>query len=545
MALSIRVSEWEKGNMDEIKNEVKQIPQEKFAFVNSSAIIHDEKFETKPIGYFRDAFRRFRKNKGSVVAAIIILFLVLFAFIVPLASGNVARNERVSYYSKMGPRTTWGYNIGINGSYKKDYNENLLLNNYAIGVAAEYRYDAETNTEKHATFEEGKSSYYQPVVKLGDAFEVQQGKTTKTLYYANVDSYLSVGFIYVELTNDQYTKLVDFEKTVDYKIMYPMIDTTSEYCFNPSDPNFWYATSKSNKTKGAPLDKSRHIQHLEDGNVEFNDIYLRKDGVPQFYVRYGGGTEETASYRVRVLYYNYYRYLYGSEPNYIFGTDSQGYDMAYRLATGMRLSFILSVLVSAINFVIGALYGATEGYYGGAVDLILERVSDILVEVPFIVVATLFQLHLSSKVGPFPSLVFAFILTGWIGTASRVRSQFYRFKNSEYVFAARTLGASDMRVMWRHIFPNTLGTIITSSVLVIPGVIFSESMLSYLGIIVLGTATSTSLGTLLSEASTLWITYPHLMIFPAIVISLLMICFNLFGNGLRDAFNPTLRGADE
>ena len=112
--------------MNEIKDELKHIPHEKFAFVNSDANIHDEKFETKPIGYFKDAFRRFRKNKGSVVAAFIILFLVLFAFIVPLASGAVARNERISYYSKMGPRTTWGYNIGINGSYKKDYNENLM-----------------------------------------------------------------------------------------------------------------------------------------------------------------------------------------------------------------------------------------------------------------------------------------------------------------------------------------------------------------------------------------------------------------------------------
>ena len=136
-------------------------------------------------------------------------------------------------------------------------------------------------------------------------------------------------------------------------------------------------------------------------------------------------------------------------------------------------------------------------------------------------------------------------MTGWIGTAASVRSQFYRYKNQEYVLAARTLGASDRRIMWKHIFPNTLGTLITSSVLVIPGVIFSESMLSYLGIVKLGGATTTSLGTLLSDASSIWTSYPSLMIFPALIISLLMICFNLFGNGLRDAFNPQLRGSDE
>ena len=111
--------------------------------------------------------------------------------------------------------------------------------------------------------------------------------------------------------------------------------------------------------------------------------------------------------------------------------------------------------------------------------------------------------------------------------------------------AARTLGARDRRLIWKHIFPNTLGTIITSSALVIPGVILTESMLSFLGIITLGGADQTSLGTLLSDASGIWTDYPHLMLYPAIVIALLMICFNLFGNGLRDAFNPALRGVED
>ena len=143
------------------------------------------------------------------------------------------------------------------------------------------------------------------------------------------------------------------------------------------------------------------------------------------------------------------------------------------------------------------------------------------------------------------ALLFAFVITGWIGIASRVRSQFYRFKNQEYVLSARTLGAGDLRLMFRHIFPNTLGTIITSSALIIPGVIFSESMLSYLGIVNLRGAGTASLGTMLSDGQTLLSSYPHVLFFPAMVISLLMISFNLFGNGLRDAFNPSLRGVEE
>ena len=248
---------------------------------------------------------------------------------------------------------------------------------------------------------------------------------------------------------------------------------------------------------------------------------------------------------MRVLYYNYYRYKNGFEPNYILGTDSQGYDLALRMAGGIKLSLLVAICVSFINFIIGAVYGAIEGYYGGLTDLIMERISDILSGVPFIIVATLFQIHLAAKVGAVPSLLFAFVLTGWIGTAARVRTQFYRFKNQEYVMAARTLGARDSRIIWKHIFPNSLGTIITSCALVIPGVINSESMLSYLGIVKLGSAGSTSLGTLLSDASSIWTNYPHLMIYPALILSLLMICFNLFGNGLRDAFNPSLRGVED
>ena len=177
--------------------------------------------------------------------------------------------------------------------------------------------------------------------------------------------------------------------------------------------------------------------------------------------------------------------------------------------------------------------------------MFIERVIDILARVPFMVVATLFQLHLAAKVGPVVSMLFAFVLTGWIGMAGTVRMQFYRFKGQEYILAARTLGASDGRLMFKHIFPNALGTIITSSVLVIPGVIFSESSLTYLGIVNLDSSTMTSVGTMLANARQYLSSYPHIILFPALFISLLEISFNLFGNGLRDAFNPALRGSDE
>ena len=129
--------------------------------------------------------------------------------------------------------------------------------------------------------------------------------------------------------------------------------------------------------------------------------------------------------------------------------------------------------------------------------------------------------------------------------AALTRKQFYRFKSQEFVFAARTLGASDKRLMFKHIFPNAMGTIITSCALVIPSVIRSETNLTYLGIINIADFAGSSIGTLMSQGQTSMTTSPHAMFFPAIYFALLLICFNLFGNGLRDAFNPATRGVED
>ena len=349
------------------------------------------------------------------------------------------------------------------------------------------------------------------------------------------------------MEQSEYQAILDYEAETGIHVMYPLIDD-NKYTQDPLDANFWYKSSKGTPVYLNENGKAKKIAVDEFGvpDHELEDNYLRdENGNVVYYQFSGGGTFETAQYKIRVLYYNYFQFKNGFEPNYLMGTDSQGYDLALRMAGGIKLSLLLAVCVSVINFVLGAMYGAVEGYYGGVLDLTLERIADVLYNVPFVVVATLFQIHLAKKVGAVPSLIFAYVLTGWIGTAHRVRTQFYRFKNQEYVMAARTLGAKDSRIIWKHIFPNSLGTIITSCALVIPSVIMTESMLSYLGIVKLGGSGQTSLGTLLSDASSIWTNYPHLMLYPALIISLLMICFNLFGNGLRDAFNPALRGVEE
>lgn len=234
-----------------------------------------------------------------------------------------------------------------------------------------------------------------------------------------------------------------------------------------------------------------------------------------------------------------YKYLgYKSMPLHLFGTDREGKDVLKNVFAGLRTSLLLGTLVALINIAFGVLWGSISGYFGGWVDLMMERFTDILVGIPWIVLMTVLCIKLGQN---FFVFALALCLTGWIGTESITRSQFYRYKGREYVLAARTLGASAPRLIFRHILPNAVGPIITSSVLMIPSTIFSEATISYLG---LGLQNLSSLGVILSDAQKNLSVYPYQMMIPAVIISLLMICFNLFGNGLRDAFNPSLKGSE-
>ena len=511
------------------KNNIPNIPAEKFRFVADSERMHDQKFDTKQISYFRDAFNRFCKNKSSVVAAIIICCLVLYAIFVPIfceTSYSLALTDTLYLnYTKLTPRCQLFVDLGVNfwdGCKTLTLSEANLKYYQAIGQ--------ETGTE---------------IIK--DITSTNVSSEGKVSYEARIDSYIANGFLYMTLTAEQYENLQNWQDQTGIQVIYPAVSDKTL-----TDANIWYQV---NKKFVAQLDADGNFQDIyrtsgKDGDYDS----LRIDGDPgiddptsadRYRYAYITGDTESVSYRCRIFMYTYFQYRYGFEPSFLFGTTGTGQDILTRLASGARFSLVFAICISAINLFIGAVYGAIEGYYGGAVDMLMERFSDVLSRVPFMVVVTLFQLHLAAKVGPIVSLLFAFVLTGWIGMAGTVRMQFYRFKGQEYVLASRVLGASDMRIMFRHIFPNSLGTIITSSVLVIPGVIFSESSLTYLGIVNLDSSTMTSVGTMLANARTFLTSYPHTILFPALFISLLEISFNLFGNGLRDAFNPSLRGADE
>ena len=509
--------------------ERKHIPAEKFQFVGENRKLHDQKFDTKQISYFRDAFNRFCKNKSSVAAAVIIICLVFYAIFVPIFCETTYSRDLTNTlylsYSKMLPKIQFFADNNIpfwDGASEMTVGESTFIAMNAI--------EAETG---------------HPVVK--DVVSVSEDAKGKKTYTVRADSYIKNGFTYMTLTQAQYADLQAWQNETGVQVIYPAVTDAKSL-----EANVWYETNR----KGVPqLDKEgnyKDIYRVSGNDGDYNS--LRIDGDPgqedpnaenRYRYAHITGTSEAMSYKVRVFLYTYFEYKFGYEPSFIFGTTAMGQDMLTRLASAARFSLIFAVCVAAINLSIGAVIGAIEGYYGGAVDMVMERIIDILARVPFMVVATLFQLHLAKKVGPVVSMLFAFVLTGWIGMAGTTRMQFYRYKGQEYVLASRVLGASDWRIMFRHIFPNSLGTIITSSVLVIPGVIFSESSLTYLGIVNLDSSTMTSVGTMLANGRQFLSTHPHVILFPALFISLLEISFNLFGNGLRDAFNPSLRGADE
>lgn len=543
---------------------INSIPQEMFEMVHEGERIGDVKLDTKPVGYFRDAWHRFKKNKASVAAACIILVIALFA-IIALFCAKFEMSEADGYYAKTRPKVDAFSNTNSgfwDGTYTSEQSDNGYIYYWSIAMGA-----MDKNGTGNISWEDAENFELNPVRKVLKTYEQSvagAGKKTQQFQKLRLDSYYELGFIYIEgITPQEYQNILSWQESTGITVLYPMIDEWNSDAFDPFNKNtpiaanMWYA----HDSRQNPLDANGKIMTLEQVRQKgLTPNYVMKvkedeNGVAitdehgdyVYEVSYFTRVGSTGNYKIRVLYYNYYQYLNGHTPSHAFGADSQGYDIFIRLAKGIRLSLLLAVCVSIINLTIGAIYGAIEGYYGGAVDMIMERVTDVLSGVPFIVLTSLFKLHFvdTGRTSAIGGLLFVFVLTGWIGTAYSVRMQFYRFKGQEYILAARTLGAKDARLMFRHIFPNSLGTLITSSVLVIPSVIFSETSLAYLGIINFNGLDMTSLGTMLNNGKLAGIDrFPHIIFFPALVISLLMISFNLFGNGLRDAFNPSLRGSE-
>ncbi|MBH0228790.1 oligopeptide ABC transporter permease [Halobacillus yeomjeoni] len=224
------------------------------------------------------------------------------------------------------------------------------------------------------------------------------------------------------------------------------------------------------------------------------------------------------------------------DQNFWFGTDGLGRDLWTRTWMGTRISLYIALLAATIDMIIGVAYGGISAYYGGRVDNYMQRIIEILVGIPNLVVVILMILILEPGI---LSITIALTITGWISMARIVRGQVLKLKNQEFVLASRTLGSKDNRILRKHLVPNVLGLIIINTMFTIPSAIFFEAFLSFIG---LGLPTPiASLGTLIDDGFKSLQIYPHILLFPAIVISLIMIAFNVLADGLRDAFDPKMR----
>ena len=224
------------------------------------------------------------------------------------------------------------------------------------------------------------------------------------------------------------------------------------------------------------------------------------------------------------------------DSEHILGTDIFGRDVWARLWYGTRISLLIGLSAAFINLFFGVTYGSISAIVGGNVDNVMQRIIELLVGIPSLIILILMMVALPKGIW---TIIIAISVTGWVNMARLVRASILRLKTQEFVLAARLLGTPTHKIILRHLVPNTVSVIVIQTMFSIPAAIFSEAFLSFIGLGI--TEPKASLGVLINVGYGSLRSYPHLLIFPSMVIILIMVCFCILGDGLRDAFDPRMR----
>ena len=627
----------------QINQKIDKVDKSSFEFVQRDHKIYDKKFETKPIGYFKDAMIRFTKNKTNVIATAILFTLITLSVFIPIfTSKNYVELEsrlsllppRVPIVERFGvfdgTRIISGQEVdlstidpetGIGLPFNSNFNHDFIvpgsvtnevvsctgLNESCVGGTVRITLrDASLNT-MYRTNSLLSFSLAEATPLLLNV-DVNAMSDTSTLNLLMRPDFISDYEVIASITEpgEHSFNLVELLGTgflsTELRVQLVATETGSFVEFNrielreqgAEEPEHLFegfnlatlgfvansGSSRINRSSGElllaefrfdsygralgpwrrPTFSAERFYELMETNAESCGVVPTNpvghdfpEGCPIIEVL--GRTEsvivggiERYSYDL-ILDFATFR-GFDDTPYFFFGTTVGGRDLFALTWVALRTSLLIGLAAAFINITVGIIYGSIAGYYGGKVDILMERFSELVARIPFLVVLAIMVAYFGAGI---TTLIVVLIVSGWIGVASVTRTQFYRYKGREYVLASRTLGAKDSRLIFRHILPNGIGTIITASVLMIPLVIFTESTLSFLGFGI-GHGQSfnvgpfefsgVSIGVLLADGREEMLNNPHLTYFPAIIISILMITFNMFGNALRDAFNPSLRGSE-